>query len=136
MKFSALVVLAAPLLALAAPADQHVDQPKDVAIETRDIPGCEVDAWIDDDWSKGALQRYRVKFSTKLVNPEDVCNVPYYTCMAMSNRQCWVADGIAHVDGNFAKGPGGRSSVKACLKNGKKQWAKDNGCKCVGNYCK
>ena len=52
----------------------------------------------------------------------------------MTNRQCWTRkDGVTVVDASFAKGSFGMYT--GCLGNGKKQWAKDNGCKCTGEFC-
>ncbi|CAI6342212.1 unnamed protein product [Periconia digitata] len=131
MKLSALIILASPLLAFAAPANTAVAN--DVAIARDDR--CEIDAWRDSNWSKGGLQRYRVKFRTKGVDAKKACD--YYKCHGMSWRQCWVDEnGDAIADGNYAKGPGGLTAHKSCMKFAKQAFAAQNSCHCVGDFCK
>ncbi|PVH96938.1 hypothetical protein DM02DRAFT_674455 [Periconia macrospinosa] len=132
MKFSAIAILAAPLLALAAPADLTAEAPKD--IEKRVVPGCVIHHDWDGEWTEWGLARYRTKFTAKEIPSSDVCNVPYFNCLSMSNRQCWTEGDVTIVDASFAKGAGW-GSYQACLQNGMRQWAKDNGCKCEGAWC-
>ncbi|KAJ4354191.1 uncharacterized protein N0V89_005925 [Didymosphaeria variabile] len=133
MQFStSFLLFALPFLAAAAPADLHAEPIKN--IETRNVPGCVVRSEWGGEWTEGGLARYRTKFTAAELPSADVCDVPYFTCLAMSNRQCWTEGDTTFVDGSYVKGAG-FDSYKACLQNAKQQWAKDNGCACEGEFC-
>ncbi|KAF1958041.1 hypothetical protein CC80DRAFT_503567 [Byssothecium circinans] len=156
MQFSAaLVLFFAPIMALAGPIDP-VAEPSNALrgkpssshqcssirelrltpySEKRAVPGCVVSSKLVSEWTEGGLARYRTEFTAQKIPSSDVCKVPYFQCMAMSKRRCWTRDdGVTIVDGSYAKGLS-LSSYKGCLGASKQQWAKDNGCKCEGDYC-
>ncbi|CAI6342241.1 unnamed protein product [Periconia digitata] len=133
MQFTSILLLAAPLLAFAAPADMTAD-PVNVAIEARKVDGCVVSSVWGGEWTENGLARYRTKFTAKKIPSSDVCKVPYFSCMAMTNRACWTEGDTTFVDASFVKGAG-FGSYTECLRKAKAQWARDNGCACEGEFC-
>ncbi|KAF2642293.1 hypothetical protein P280DRAFT_547806 [Massarina eburnea CBS 473.64] len=131
---SALLFLAAAIPAIAGPIDVTAE-PSNALREKRAVAGCVVKSAWGKEWTESGLARYRTEFTSEKIPSSDVCKVPYFSCLAMSNRQCWTrSDGTTVVDGSYAKGAGW-SSYQQCLTNGMKQWAKDNGCSCQGGHC-